>query len=121
MKYQLGFEIKDNIERDDLLYLILQEAKKEEDLKIEARLSPIKTDKELETDSLTEIISKKIAELQFHKQQRQSSRIYLKVKNLSEYERKETYWLNLLSEKLGVIAIPLTLDELAEADDDSNT
>ncbi len=116
MKYQLGFEITENVKKDDLLEIISREVKKEEAIKIEAILSPIKINEELEekleADSLTEIISSKIAELKSNKQQRQSWRVYLKVSELDSYKRKETYWLELLYEKLGIIARPLTVYEL---------
>lgn len=116
MKYQLGFEITENVKKDALLEIISREVKKEEAIKIEAILSPIKINEELEekleADSLTEIISSKIAELKSNKQQRQSWRVYLKVSELDSYKRKETYWLELLYEKLGIIARPLTVHEL---------
>ncbi len=112
MEYQFGFEIKGNIERNKLPNLILQEVEKEEAITIEMRLCPHEINEDSRMNSLSEIISKKIAELESHKQGRECWHIYFKVDNNSDFKRKESYWLELIYEKFGIIARPLTADEL---------
>lgn len=110
MKYQLGFEIKAEINSDDLLDMILEKIKQEEFIKIEVYLD--NSPQEKKADSSEELLWQEINRLKSLKSRQPLWLIYINSAELEDYMQKESYWLEAIYEKLGAIARPLTMEEL---------
>ena len=115
MKYNLGFEIRRNLNIEDFWDLISKGIKNREVMKIEQSLCSNWSSKEREAESSGELLFKEMARLKYGESKQECWRIYLAVGELEDYMQKESYWLEKISEKLGAIARPLTYEELMRA------
>ena len=116
MEYQLGFEIiGEDLNPDKLQEIILGGVKREEVVKIEQSFVQLKSQNQIDSyEQLAEGIAR-LKSSKSSKPRQECWRIYLEIDESEDYRSKESYWLELILEKLQIIARPLTDIELSYA------